>query len=1149
MATGQSNVVLNFTTDGEVQYAKTLKDINTVMQTAAKEYQAHIAAMGQDADMTERLAAEKKKLDTQLAASTERVNMLREEYEAMAADTNTTAAELQKMYNKLLTAETAHAKLEQSMQRVNKGLTAEAIAARNAQSALDELNDAGSELESEQQKLISAFDLEAAQLGKNATEAEKSALAQRKLTAQMKLAEKAIANTEAQLEQAKIAYGENSNEVRRLETQLNQARITLIEFEDEMEDVSSSTEDAGESLDELGEKFQALAGIVAALGIGTVIASALSEADIDTAIDIRFNVPEESKESVRSALSDVQKYGVEGEDALKGIQRQWILNKDATDEMNRSVVMGAAALTKMFSDLSFSETIEEINGISDALGISSSAATDLTFRLLQIGLPPEQIGVISEYGGKLKELGYTVEGILDIFATASSSGTLDVEGMLGGLVEGLEKVSSFSEGLSDATKEGLRKVTGETKQATEEQLKVMQDGFDKKEKALNKSMAAQIKAVTQGHDEQKKILSKSLDAEYKAISKNYAQQESALEKSLGKVYDKTAKAMSQQQRALEKSLGAEMRAYEKATNAKLKLIDKEFLERLKLVDEERYNQLKALDARIEGIEAVTEAEDRALKKRQDAEKLDELRLNVKQARTAKERRGAIKALADFEEQLQMEAVREERAAEIKGLQAQKENVDEIADAKKESIQAEAEIYKESFKERREDEKEVLKERQDDQKEALKEQHATQLAAIAESHKAEVEALKELNGEKLESLKEEQDLRRNALNERLNDEMEIIKESHAEELESFKRMNAEKIEIAKTPIETAASTALFQQLEGWGNAIAQGGEKGAQAFKDMIKWLNEIEDETLRNTLGAEIFGDAWTEQGEEIVNALLESDGAFKDLEASQDSFLDGMKKINESPTTQIAHALEQIKEALAPLLVVIAKVVGAFAEFAASHPIIASGIVGIASAVGIAVAAFAALAPMISAVPALLSTVVKGFGLVKGAMAAVTGLLPMLGAAFSALLSPIGLVIAAVAAVAAAAFLIIKHWDPIKKFFAELWKTIGDIFSSAGKVLSDIMKKVWDSILNIVKGPLETMTKFITDNWDGIKRKTKEIWDGVYKAIKKPMEMARDVVKKMIDAIKGFFDFEFKWPKLKMPKFKVEGGHHTALAARKLVA
>ena len=84
MAEKASNVVLNFKMDGQVQYAETLKQINQVMNTAAKEYKNHIAAMGNDASATDKLRAEKKKLEIQMDGAQKRTKMLRAEYEAMA---------------------------------------------------------------------------------------------------------------------------------------------------------------------------------------------------------------------------------------------------------------------------------------------------------------------------------------------------------------------------------------------------------------------------------------------------------------------------------------------------------------------------------------------------------------------------------------------------------------------------------------------------------------------------------------------------------------------------------------------------------------------------------------------------------------------------------------------------------------------------------------------------------------------------------------------------------------------------------------------------------------------------------------------------------------------------------------------------------
>lgn len=67
--------------------------------------------------------------------------------------------------------------------------------------------------------------------------------------------------------------------------------------------------------------------------------------------------------------------------------------------------------------------------------------------------------------------------------------------------------------------------------------------------------------------------------------------------------------------------------------------------------------------------------------------------------------------------------------------------------------------------------------------------------------------------------------------------------------------------------------------------------------------------------------------------------------------------------------------------------------------------------------------------------------------------------------------------------------------------------------------------------------------NWDKIKEMAikvagivKEKWDAIKTSITNAINNAKDAVKRGIDAIKGMFNFQFQWPKLKMPHFTVQG-------------
>lgn len=122
MAGKESDVVLNFKTNGEVSYSKTIKEINKEMNLAAAEYKNQVSAMDKDATQTEKLRAAKQKLEKQLGLAEQRSQMLREEYEKSVKETGEYSAESEKLYKQLLNSETGENKLRTALEQTNDAL-------------------------------------------------------------------------------------------------------------------------------------------------------------------------------------------------------------------------------------------------------------------------------------------------------------------------------------------------------------------------------------------------------------------------------------------------------------------------------------------------------------------------------------------------------------------------------------------------------------------------------------------------------------------------------------------------------------------------------------------------------------------------------------------------------------------------------------------------------------------------------------------------------------------------------------------------------------------------------------------------------------------------------------------------------------------
>ena len=329
------------------------------------------------------------------------------------------------------------------------------------------------------------------------------------------------------------------------------------------------------------------------------------------------------------------------------------------------------------------------------------------------------------------------------------------------------------------------------------------------------------------------------------------------------------------------------------------------------------------------------------------------------------------------------------------------------------------------------------------------------------------------------------------------------------------------------------------------------------FNEQLFWCNtESEREKLiRDTLNG-VYGEA-AESYEENNAAILAQNEA-------QAKLTEAMAQLGEVTTPIMTMLTQLATEILAQLMPHIQ-------EFAEKYgPSIKETLLKVGEAIGKVIGWIAdnwelvsTLAIVIAAISAALSIFATVMGIVNAVMLASPVTWIVLG------------IVAAIAAIVAIIVVCVKHWDEIK---AATSKAVNAMKEAVSKAIDAIVgffksainwvKENWQGLLLLIVNPFAGAFKLVYDNCDGFREfidnfiaKVKELiskgfsWikDKIVQPIKdafssvretfnnlpeimrNALNKAKDAVKSIIDKIKGFFNFEFKLPKMKVPKFSIK--------------
>ena len=247
--------------DGDTQpLQKALKNVNKAATDASQELRQIDKALKFDTGNVTLLTQKQEVLQKQVSTTKEKLETLRQaqsQVEQQFKNGDIGADKYRAFQREVEVTQNVLKGYEGKLASVNQALAENGSATQNNKNQLKELQNEQKQLASENERVVSSFKLQESQLGANASEADKLALAEKRIGAQSDIVARQIENLEKQLALTKQEYGENSAEANKMETQLNQAKTAYSNLSQEMSNLGNAGKQASGTLSETNNLLKA----------------------------------------------------------------------------------------------------------------------------------------------------------------------------------------------------------------------------------------------------------------------------------------------------------------------------------------------------------------------------------------------------------------------------------------------------------------------------------------------------------------------------------------------------------------------------------------------------------------------------------------------------------------------------------------------------------------------------------------------------------------------------------------------------------------------------------------------------------------------------------------------------------------------------